>query len=185
MFDWRAKDEGGEFCFEERALEKCSLTCKSVGEKNNKRKKDPAGNKMELFFITVKGNLDEFFFANKPHSILQLSLLPELTVAIVHTSFLKTLGNQKALHASGNIVTQCLSYLHTYSAGIYRRAAGSSLNSIRFLCSGRLSVRSVYPCPCALGSAAESAGNPSVLVNRGFMAVLGKDRALGWLYCTA
>lgn len=43
---------------------------------------------MKLFFITVKGNLDEFFFANKLHCfILQLSLLLKLTVAIVHTSF--------------------------------------------------------------------------------------------------
>lgn len=47
---------------------------------------------MKLFFITVKGNLDEFLFANKPHCfILQLSLLLKLTVAIVYTFFFKKL----------------------------------------------------------------------------------------------
>lgn len=77
---------------------------------------------MKLFFITVKENLDEFFFANKLHCfILQLSLFLRLTVAIVQT-FFYTLGNKKALHASGNIVMQSLSYLHTYSAGSYGRA---------------------------------------------------------------
>lgn len=65
MFDSRWKNKGGQFCLEQTALEKYSLICKSVYEKNNKRKKDPAGNKMKLFFITVKENLDEFSFANK------------------------------------------------------------------------------------------------------------------------
>jgi len=78
---------------------------------------------MKLFFITVEENLDEFFFANKLHCfILQLSLFLRLTVAIVQTFFFYTLGNKKALHASGNIVMQSLSYLHTYSAGSYGRA---------------------------------------------------------------
>lgn len=39
---------------------------------------------------------------------------------------------------------QSLPYLHTYSAGIYQRAAGSSLNLILCLCSGCLLIRSVY-----------------------------------------
>lgn len=65
MFDLGWKNKGGQFCLEQTALEKYSLICKSVYEKNNERKKDLAGNKMKLFFITVKENLDEFSFANK------------------------------------------------------------------------------------------------------------------------
>lgn len=101
---------------------------------------------MKLFFITVKENLDEFFFANKLRCfILQLSLFLKLTVAIVHTCvfFFKLRAIKKALHASGSIVTQYLSYLRTYSAGIYRRAVGSFLNSILLLCSGCCFIRSV------------------------------------------
>lgn len=78
-----------ELCLAEIASAKRSLICKSVYEENNKRKKGLAGNKMKLFFITVKENLDEFFFANKLHCfILQLSLFLRLTVAIVQTFFL-------------------------------------------------------------------------------------------------
>lgn len=109
---------------------------------------------MKLFFITVKENLDEFSFANKLQ--FDSAAEPFAGAGCGNCSsfyFFSNLGNKKALHASGSLVMQSLSYLHTYSAGIYERAAGSSLNPILLLYSGCLLIRSVslsLACPGTL-----------------------------------
>lgn len=110
---------------------------------------------MKLFFITVKENLDEFSFANKLRFDSAAEPLAGAGCGDCSSFFFffSNLGNKKALHASGSLVMQSLSYLHTYSAGIYERAAGSSLNPILLLCSGCLLIRSVslsLACPGTL-----------------------------------
>lgn len=166
MFDLGWKNKGGQFCLEQTALEKYSLICKSVYEKNNKREKDPAGNKMKLFFITVKENLDEFSFANKLKFDSAAEPLAGAGCGNCSSIFFSNLGNKKALHASGSLVMQSLSYLHTYSAGIYGRAAGSSLNPILLLCSGCLLIRSVSLSLACPGTAAKaSVKTPGFPVN--------------------